>query len=727
MSSSAYSPTASRSLSPPSQPSSSEDSEGCQDRRQIEAMYRSYEGSLSHVPQNTDRSFAELSAAVAGPSGPSSGVDVTQPLAGMAPSTHSKSGICPGVVRLVPESLRVVQAEVTPEQFAEVVGQARGPPTFEWCQAAAPCASCTRRGEQCEFEAPASGVRRDTLVCLPCHLQHEKCSVTLSWRAACIAAEQGWDQDWVTAQLEEGQKGRVSGRVSGAGEGEQVSVPAMKVGLWGGRREGAPSTQEKGKWRASPSPEAGPSKRAWGKQVMGGPPGSVVYSPTSGAPIEQSADRSWSVVEAFLRRWVESLEQLLVAHEEEVQGVQEERDGARQELDGVWREWDLAQKDKDIAVGTATEQLSCLQELEVRTVHLQVWAEAAEVAMQQAGGSGVRENQQGSSAGEVQVAAERAWQWEEWLANKAALGWQGVLHWARKHCILLDGASAALGSIHDGLARMPGDLLPELGQGVTQMGRLLAGHQWRATADPGAWWEMATDVGELLPGQPEVLAMVVAQLEVFMVGRVVGLGLEEEESVALPADQVLESAADYPGVEDLVDLVVILVLDFDGGRSAGEGDWSMLFKESNVEHRVEALQARRQVELVSMGGDLLEDLEWAEAFVVEFDGRPPGLEILPVKPDQGAGGPVGGQLATGIGVLGVGLVGSVDLVPEELVEGSEVLGDLVGNVGRDVFEGQCESGIVALVGVKGGNSGGGVRRVVVGEFGKGKLHAPVVL
>ncbi|KAG5330254.1 hypothetical protein C0989_009108, partial [Termitomyces sp. Mn162] len=75
---------------------------------------------------------------------------------------------------------------------------------------------------------------------------------------------------------------------------------------------------------------------------------------------------------------------------------------------------------------------------------------------------------------------------------------------------------------------MPGDLPPELGQGVTQMGRLLAGHQWRAMADPGTWWEMATDVEELLPGQPEVLAAVVAQLEVFMVGRVVGLGSEEE-------------------------------------------------------------------------------------------------------------------------------------------------------------------------------------------------------
>ncbi|KAG5348857.1 hypothetical protein C0989_007726 [Termitomyces sp. Mn162] len=103
----------------------------------------------------------------------------------------------------------------------------------------------------------------------------------------------------------------------------------MKVGPpRGGQREGAPSMQEKGKRRASPSPEVGPSKRVRGEQVMGGPPGSAVYSPTSGAPVEQSADRSWSVAEAYLQRWVEGLEQLLVAHKEEIQGVWEERDGA---------------------------------------------------------------------------------------------------------------------------------------------------------------------------------------------------------------------------------------------------------------------------------------------------------------------------------------------------------------------------------------------------------------
>ncbi|KAG5723572.1 hypothetical protein E4T56_gene18120 [Termitomyces sp. T112] len=196
-----------------------------------------------------------------------------------------------------------------------------------------------------------------------------------------------------------------------------------------------------------------------------------------------------------------------------------------------------------------------------------------------------------------------------------------------------------------------------------------------------------------VPGVPGLGGILSVEVPEFVGGPVkvlLGFPCVVLRSVAFPADQVLESATNYPGVEDLVNLVVILVLDFDGGRLAGalagEGVWSMPFKESNMEHRVEALQARRQVKLVSVGGDLPEDLEWAKAFVVEFDGRPPGLKISSVEPDQGAGGPVGGWLAMGIGMLGVGLVGGANLVPEELVEGSEVLGNFVGNVGRDVFE-----------------------------------------
>ncbi|KAG5724536.1 hypothetical protein E4T56_gene17438, partial [Termitomyces sp. T112] len=245
----------------------------------------------------------------------------------MVLTSCSRSGMVPGVVCPVPMGSRVTQADVTPEYFAEAMEQARGPPTLEWCQAVALCVSCTQRGEQCEFEEPMPGVWRDTSVCLPCCLWHKKCSVTLNWCATCIVAEQGWDRKWVAVQLEEGRRGRVSGRGSRVEGGVGAGRPPMKIGpLQGGQREGAPATHDKGKWRASPLLEVGPSKQAWGKLAMAGPPSPTVYSLTSGALVEQSAGESWSIAEALLRCQAEELERLLATCEEE-------RDGLRRKLD----------------------------------------------------------------------------------------------------------------------------------------------------------------------------------------------------------------------------------------------------------------------------------------------------------------------------------------------------------------------------------------------------------
>ncbi|KAG5332056.1 hypothetical protein C0989_007320 [Termitomyces sp. Mn162] len=187
-------------------------------------------------------------------------------------------------------------------------------------------------------------------------MSHEKCSVTLSWCAACIAVEQGWDHKWVVVQLEEGQRGRVSGWGSG-GDGEVgMEWPLMKVGpAWGGWREGAPAAHNKGKWRASSSLEAGPSKQAWGEPAMAGPPGPMVYSPISGALVEQSAGGLWSATKAFLQHWVEKLEQSLATLGEDAHRMGEERDRFWKELDRAQREQDLAHRDKDITVRTATE------------------------------------------------------------------------------------------------------------------------------------------------------------------------------------------------------------------------------------------------------------------------------------------------------------------------------------------------------------------------------------
>ncbi|KAG5351212.1 hypothetical protein C0989_007397 [Termitomyces sp. Mn162] len=103
------------------------------------------------------------------------------------------------------------------------------------------------------------------------------------------------------------------------------------------------------------------------------------------------------------------------------------------------------------------------------------------------------------------------------------------MHWVRQHHVLLDRASATYASMQNGLAQMPRKLLLELEQGFRQMGWLLVGHWWRSAADPGAWWEVVTDVGEPLLEQPEVLAIIVMQLEVDMVRSGVQGILEEEE------------------------------------------------------------------------------------------------------------------------------------------------------------------------------------------------------
>ncbi|KAG5336696.1 hypothetical protein C0989_012081 [Termitomyces sp. Mn162] len=232
--------------------------------------------------------------------------------------------------------------------------------------------------------------------------------------------------------------------------------------------------------------------------------------------------------------------------------------------------------------------------------------------------------------------------------------------------------------------------------------------------DSRAWWEVVMDMGEPLPEHPDVLVIVVAQLEVDMlVLGVPGLGgvllMEVLElvrgsvkvsseflsvvlrSITLPVDQVLGMAVDHVGVENLVDLIVIFILDFDRGQSAGvlprERVWSMFFGEADVEHWVEALQAWGQVKLVGMHEDLSENFEEAKAFMVEFDGGPPGLEVALIEPNQSAGGPVRGRIMSGISMFGIGLISSADFVLEELVEGLEILGNFVSDVGRDIFEG----------------------------------------
>ncbi|KAG5349567.1 hypothetical protein C0989_003067 [Termitomyces sp. Mn162] len=203
------------------------------------------------------------------------------------------------------------------------------------------------------------------------------------------------------------------------------------------------------------------------------------------------------VSEMLWQQWAEALSQLLVSHEE-VQRIMEDCDGIQWKHDEAWRGQDLAQEELEGATQMIVEGLLEVWGLWKWLVQSEAWAEQrAEV-------------EQGA------VEAERA---------RA----ESHLDWVQQHCILLlDGASAAYASMQDGLAQMPRELPSELEQGFCQMGQLLVRHWQRSAADPGAWWKVATDVGEPLPRQPEVLAIVVTQMEVDLVGGVVWRILEEE-------------------------------------------------------------------------------------------------------------------------------------------------------------------------------------------------------
>ncbi|KAG5350868.1 hypothetical protein C0989_008966 [Termitomyces sp. Mn162] len=114
---------------------------------------------------------------------------------------------------------------------------------------------------------------------------------------------------------------------------------------------------------------------------------------------------------------------------------------------------------------------------------------------------------------------------------------------------------------------------------------------------------------------------------------------------------------------------MVLVLNFEGQELAGalsrEGVQGILLKKVNMEDQ---------------------DLEGAKPLVVKLDGGSPGLEVVLVEPYQSAGSPVRSGVTLGVGVLGVGLVGSVDFVLEKPVEIPEVFGNFVSDMGEDIIE-----------------------------------------
>ncbi|KAG5723657.1 hypothetical protein E4T56_gene20231 [Termitomyces sp. T112] len=353
----------------------------------------------------------------------------------------------------VPLLQQIPQAEVTVEEFARALVWAQGPPTLEWCQNEAPCVLCAWRSKACVFDAPSMGLQHDTSVCLPCRASHKKCLILLEWQAACIAAEQGWDKDWVQSQLGKARKTRMLGEVSAG----QVGLPQ------GGRREGVSSAADHGKQRASLPSGVGPSKRLQGCSLGMG----IKFSgaPTfdhRGLPLQAGGGANGGAVSMRGRALTG-------------------KGGSRR---SAGREGGIGVGMEHLSAG-GTRPTEEVEEQEMVPEGGLLWAEL-----------------------------EGARRRKDLLANEAASGRAGIFCWVWEHQVLLDSTSAAFVSIQDGLAQMPMGQPPELQQGMARVGRLLAGHRRRNAVAPGSWWEVAVDVGEALPGLAEVLAVVQAQIEI---------------------------------------------------------------------------------------------------------------------------------------------------------------------------------------------------------------------
>lgn len=70
-------------------------------------------------------------------------------------------------------------------------------------------------------------------------------------------------------------------------------------------------------------------------------------------------------------------------------------------------------------------------------------------------------------------------------------------------------------------------------------------------------------------------------------------------------------------------------------------------------------------------------------------------------------------------MLRVGLVGNIDLAPEEFLEVLEVLDDLVSCIGGNIPERQGQLEVVLFVCKEGGHASGRVGGIVAGKLGKG--------
>ncbi|KAG6872595.1 hypothetical protein C0992_009468 [Termitomyces sp. T32_za158] len=191
------------------------------------------------------------------------------------------------------------------------------------------------RSVDCAFEGPQAGSRRDSAVCEACRVNHKGCSVARLWQVCCVAAEQGWDLDWVWRRTGKGVRPQVVdvlGEGPTAVEGTPTPVDTPRLRPDKGKRK-AVSESEAPRHvhrRLSPAPSV----------FEGGPLGSHVFSPGSGCPlplitIRQEPPEILRAEVRWLREEVEGLR-------EEVQVARWERDEAAQAHNTLLRDCDTS-------------------------------------------------------------------------------------------------------------------------------------------------------------------------------------------------------------------------------------------------------------------------------------------------------------------------------------------------------------------------------------------------
>ena len=81
--------------------------------------------------------------------------------------------------------------------------------------------------------------------------------------------------------------------------------------------------------------------------------------------------------------------------------------------------------------------------------------------------------------------------------------------------------------------------------------------------------------------------------------------MSSSRAVSLPSYKEVGSSTNVPGVKDVLNLVVVLILDLDQGRglgaSFGEGVWEVSFQEADMEYQVQTFESQRELDLVGVG------------------------------------------------------------------------------------------------------------------------------